>query len=71
MPGSALTAGPSSCGMVETILLNITFGRPAVSTPTTAREPAALAWTKCASIGKLLPPIMCSLGRWKWNCRSL
>ena len=64
MAASAFTAGPSLAGMVATILLKVAFGFPSENmTPTTASPPESARCTKCASIGKLLPPIRCSLGR--------
>ncbi|MNV84899.1 hypothetical protein D3C71_1788080 [compost metagenome] len=40
------------------------------STATTARLPAAFLCTKCATMGKGMPPTFSSLGVWKWNCNS-
>ena len=39
-----------------------------VRTPTTPSVPVDMRCTKCTSIGSDLPSMVCSLGRWKWNC---
>ena len=62
---------PDSAGRLDQTGAKAAFSAPSsIMTPTTANPPAADLCTRCSSAAACLPPIVCSLGAWKWNCAN-